>query len=196
MTAHFLFDTETLGKSERAIIAALSVVMFRLDDNLKFDDYMNPRSSIYVKFKIPEQVSIYHRVTDKPTTDWWHKQSDEAKRLSIRPSVIDTDFKEGFTQVMQFLKDSGYTKDSYLWSRGSSFDFPKIENALDSLEISGLNTWKIRDTRTYIDILAGVDNGMYSLLNPLPQTFIPHHCHHDAIKEVLIMTELFRLAMK
>ena len=55
------------------------------------------------------------------------------------------------------------------------------------------NGWKIRDIKTAIDIMAGVDNGAYTLLGGIPKQFIKHNSLHDSVLDILRLKELFKL---
>lgn len=188
---HLLFDTETLGKRENAVVTALACVPFRFEDNTGYDDLV--LNGFFVKFNVPEQLQDYKRTTCPDTLQWWREQSKEARQNSILPSSNDVSLVEGLKQLTEFIKGTGYNyKKSYVWSRGNYFDFPKIEDLYRQagLEVP-FSTWKIRDSRTYIDILAGTDNGMYVLKNGTPKNFIHHHALHDAALDVSRMLEIY-----
>jgi hypothetical protein len=194
MTTHFMVDLETLGSNDDAVILSMAVVPFKFDDTYTFDQYVV--RSFYLKLNAPEQIKKYKHTTSKDTLEWWEKQSKETRKLNLTYHETDVEYRAAFEQLWEFLSKSNYDlKNSYLWSRGS-FDFHKIEYALRELNLPQLNVWKIRDTRTYIDIMAGVSDAKYQLKKDLPATFIAHHCLHDAIKEVMVVNELFTTAMK
>lgn len=191
-----MFDIESLGKYSDAVILSIACTPFRLDDNKSFDQYL--LESFHVKINSVQQVKAYSRSLDADTIEWWGKQSPECKALATKRLSTDVDFADSMIRLSKFLVSKNYDlKRSYLWARGSSYDFPKIEHAFDQVRkehpsLPVLNYRKIRDTRTYIDILAGVDTGFYSLKTPLPENFISHYCLHDTVREVMVMTELFR----
>lgn len=189
---HLNFDVETLGKREGAVVTTLSCVPFSFEKDTSYDDLV--LSGFYVKFDIKEQIQKYHRSTCSDTIQWWKEQSQEARENSILPSDADVSLEEGLGQLTAFIKGSGYNfNKSYVWCRGNYFDFPKIEDIYRCLGLNvPFNTWKIRDTRTYIDILTGVDNGGYTLKGGTPSNFVHHHALHDAALDVARMLEIYR----
>lgn len=186
---HLVFDTETLDLKESSVVATLGCVAFDFKQKQSFRDIVN--NGFFVKFDIKEQIKEYKRTTNKDTIDWWRKQSQEAKDLAIFPSDHDRKLKDGLTELKTWIKNSGYDfKTSFVWSRGSYFDFPKIEDLYRNIgERAPFNTFKIRDTRTMIDVLTGSDDGHINLKNP--DGFIHHHSLHDAAFEAVKMKYIF-----
>ena len=103
---------------------------------------------------------------------------------------------DGLVQLSRYIGSTLYdNKRSYVFSRGSSFDFPKIEYAY---EVSAnmtipYNTFKIRDIKTLVDIMAGTDDGQYDLRFGKTDKFIKHDCAHDVAMDAARMTELYHL---
>lgn len=147
----------------------------------------------YVKFKVEDQIKNYHRTTDADTIAWWKKQPQEARDAAYKPYDTDVTMEEGLRGLSKFIGRSKYNyKQSYVWARGPQFDFPKIESMYDQVGISlPFNSWKIRDVRTIVDILAGTNTGVYEPDGGYPAGFIKHNSMHDAAKDAYCMKELF-----
>ena len=191
-----LLDIETLSTDPRAVVLSIACVPFLLGKKQSFNEIMN--SGFIVKIAVEEQVKRLSRTIDKGTVDWWKKQDKEVFDSMVRPAPHDVSPREAITKLSKFIStQEGFSKkDSYIWSRGTNFDFPIIESLYKDLCISiPFNTWKIRDIRTAIDILAGVDDGKYSLRDP-DDSFIAHNPLHDAAMDAARLNELFQIALE
>lgn len=189
---HLMFDTETMGLKEKAVVTTLSCVPFTFEDDQKYSSLVS--AGFFVKFKISEQLKL-GRETTPSTVAWWKGQPEEAKKHSIIPSADDVTLADGLNKLIPFIKASGYEyKKSYLWSRGNGFDFPKIEDLFDMSGIKvPFNTFRQRDVRTFIDVLTGADNGNYELKNGVPKEFVKHHALHDAALDAAKMIEIYQI---
>lgn len=189
---HIVFDTETLGIRENAIVLSIGAVAFEMEPGTKNDYDRYILDGFHVKFSIKDQLHTWKRSVDEGTVEWWKGQSEEAKKI-LKPSPNDVTMAEGLTQLNDWIKSiDGYKwNSSYVWSRGTYFDFPKMESMYHQAGVKcGFNTWKIRDVRTYIDILTGVDNGKYDP-DRQPENFIAHDALHDAAMDAYRMVEIF-----
>jgi hypothetical protein len=194
MTApiHLSIDTETLGLRENTVVLSIGCAAFRLVENGPNDYAKYIEGGFHVKFSVKDQLVNWKRSTDQSTIDWWKTQEPVAQKI-IKPSDEDVDMESGLLLFNDWIKRSGYTwKTSYVWSRGTAFDFPKIEHMYYQTGVKcGFNTWRIRDTRTYIDVLAGADNGQYEPQGGFPRAFIKHDALHDAAMDAYRMVEIF-----
>lgn len=189
---HIVFDTETLGIRENAIVLSIGAVAFEMEPGTKNDYDRYILDGFHVKFSIKDQLHTWKRSVDEGTVEWWKGQSEEAKKI-LKPSPNDVTMPEGLEQLNEWIKSiDGYKwNSSYVWSRGTYFDFPKMESMYHQAGVKcGFNTWKIRDVRTYIDILTGVDNGKYEP-DRQPENFIAHDALHDAAMDAYRMVEIF-----
>lgn len=189
---HLMFDIETLGVRERAVVTTLACVPFTLEDDKTYKQHV--KDGFFVKFDVKEQISKYARVTDPDTISWWKGQSNEAKKNSILPSENDQTLADGCSALRRFIKGTDYDfKNSFIWSRGCYFDFPKIEDLYRDLgEKPPFNGFKIRDTRTMIDVLTGSLRGDYNLEGGTPDGFVHHHALHDCALEIAKMKEIYK----
>lgn len=192
-----MIDIETLGQREDAIILSIACIPFEWDIYYDINHYID--SGIKINLNIQEQEQ-QKRTTDKVTIDWWKKQDKNAIKCNITQPTNVQSVLIGLTQLTVFIKNSDYDfQNSYVWSRGNYFDFPKIEHIYrisNNLPLP-FNYWKIRDTRTFIDI-NNVDSqrkGLYDLKEPLPNNFIHHDCLHDCALEVARIVELTHILL-
>lgn len=193
MSSNLIIDLETLGTREGAVVISLGATLFDFENGKNdFDSYIE--NGFHVKFDVKDQVRNYKRGIEDGTLAWWKEQSAEARKILV-PSDEDASMLEGLEMFNAWLRASKYDfKNSYVWSRGTYFDFPKVESMYDQLNLKcGFNTWKIRDVRTFIDVLVGVDNGKYEPQNGTPRNFVPHDALHDAAMDAFRMVEIFRL---
>ncbi len=189
---HLMFDIETLGVREHSVVTTLACIPFTFEDDKTYEDHV--LAGFFVKFDVKDQIKTYARVTDADTIDWWKRQSEEAKRNSILPSKDDVPQQEGCERLRAFIKGTDYDfKNAFVWSRGCYFDFPKIEDLYRDLgQKPPFNGFKIRDTRTMIDVLTGDLRGEYELENGTPASFVKHHALHDCALEIAKMKEIYK----
>ncbi len=194
---HLSIDTETLGMRENTVVLSIGCAAFQLIPNGENNYEKYVTGGFHVKFDVKEQITRYKRSTDQSTIDWWRQQEPAAQKI-LKPSEQDVDMESGLMMLNDWIKQSGYRwKDSYVWSRGTYFDFPKLEHMYFQAGVKcGFNTWKIRDTRTYIDILTGVDNGQYEPQGGFPRSFVKHNALHDAAMDAYRMVEIFNLQVE
>lgn len=189
---HLMFDIETLGLDDSTVITSLAVVPFKFEEQSNFLDLVE--KGLFIKFNIEDQIKNFKRTTTQSTIDWWKQQSEDARTISIKPSKQDVEFVDGLNQMVDYISTTGIQwKNSYNWARGSNFDFPKLEHAYRHTDIKcPFNTWRVRDVRTYMDILYPEGNGNYELRDGLPKGFIAHHSLHDAARDALKMQEVYQ----
>lgn len=195
---HLMFDIETLGVRSNSVVLSLACVPFSFEKRECFLDYV--QKGFFVKFDVKEQIKVYNRVFSQDTIDWWKKQDKEVRRNALEQSNSDKPLRVGIIQLCKYINTTGYSfKNSYVFSRGSNFDFHIIEHLIEeSVGITKpFNTWKIRDSKTAIDILCGVDNAKYDLqLGQKDEGFITHHSLHDAALEAAKLSEIYHIALE
>jgi hypothetical protein len=194
MLTHLCFDIETLGMHENTVILTLACVPFIFEQLRTFTDYL--KDGLMIKFDATEQLNVYKRTVCKRTIDWWKMQGIEARKASVFPSSEDMTVKDGLQLLSDFIKKSGYSYgQSYVWSRGTYFDFPKIENLYEDANLKlPYNGYKIRDIKTYVDIFLGRNDGQYDSTVPTPDGFVKHNCLHDAARDASGMTQIYSMA--
>jgi len=193
---HFVIDLETLGLRENAVVLSLGAVVFTFKHYWTIEHLR--QQSFYCKFNVDEQIALKREI-DESTLEFWAKQDSETIEMNVKPSNQDVSLKDGLTQFSKFLKQSQYDwETSFLWARGKSFDFPKIESLYNCAEIKlPFNSKKQRDIWTYVDCLTGSIDGQYKLQNQYEGQceLIKHHALSDCLFDVLVMNEIFQLAV-
>jgi hypothetical protein len=119
--------------------------------------------TLFVKFKVKEQVEQYKRTTDKSTIAWWATRCDNIKKLSYFPSKEDVSVTQGITYLRNFIKSFSLdpSKD-VIWARGNLDGI-----VLDSLcraakEPTLMPYWTYRCCRTAIDLTCTTANKGYA----------------------------------
>lgn len=184
-----MFDLEALGLYENAVVLSLAVVPFTLEDLSSKESLLS--DSFYCKFSVKEQMEVYNRETTESTIDFWKKQAKSVFDSQVASSKDDVSLASGLSDMSSFIKSSFYDwKTSFVWSRGSYFDFPKIEFMYLQCGLAlPFNSWKIRDVRTAIDVLTGSMDGQYVLKNR-PKDLEKHNCLHDCVLDILSLQEI------
>lgn len=196
MLEHIIVDTETLGTKPNSVVLSIGATAFSLVPGNSNDFQTYIKHGFYAKLSIKDQVVNFGRKIDENTVNWWKNQSVEAQEV-VRPSSDDMTMIDALNSLNAWIKTvQGYKwKDSYVWCRGNYFDFPMLESMYDQADIKcGYNTWKIRDVRTYVDILTGDTWGKYEPQNGTPREFIAHNALHDAAMDAYRMVEIFNHA--
>lgn len=194
---HLMIDIETLGKKPDTVVLSIGCVPFTLENHTYFSELV--KQGIHIKFDAKEQIKNYHRTVNKDTTDWWKKQSEKSRSITLEPSKNDCDITTGLYNLNKFIETIDYSfKNSYVFSRRSHFDFSILNNIYESAYLSTpWNDWMIRDSVTFIDIFAGTNTGKYDLkLGEKDKGFIPHYALHDAALEAAKLNELYYIAME
>lgn len=194
---HLLLDIETLGTREDTVILSIACVPFVFEEHECFDIYLT--KGFFVKLDVKDQIRKHRRTVSEATIDWWKKQSKEARAANLTITAEDRYLVEGLTRLSKFIGSTKYnSKKSYVFARGTYFDFPKLEHAYEvSAKLAvPFNTYKIRDVRTFIDIFAGVDDGQYNLRFCNTSKFIKHNCLHDAAMDAARLNELYYVAQE
>lgn len=197
MLTHLLFDIETLGTREDTVILSIACVPFVFEEHECFDIYLT--KGFFVKLDVKDQIRKHRRTMSEATLEWWKNQSDNAREWNLKPAAGDRTLIDGLTALSKFIGNTDYNfQKSYVFSRGTYFDFPKLEHAYEvsaGLKVP-FNTYKIRDVRTFIDIMAGVDDGSYTVRFCNVSKFVKHDCLHDAAMDATRLNELFYIAME
>jgi hypothetical protein len=210
---HLAIDIETLGKGERAVITALSAVIwnFEMDKDITYDEIL--KRTFYIKLDVIDQIKRLKRVTDQSTLDWWKTMPLEVQEMSIKTKPDDIKIDEGLVMLRDYLKEMNFNfKKSYIWTRGIAYDIPKIETIIEDVSLSPvknafnkdftdkttdsekkmLNNFRARDIRTYSDLIGNSENGKIKLKESMqPTNFIEHHAKHDIALDVLKMMFMY-----
>lgn len=168
---HIAVDIETLGIRTNSVILSLGIVT--ADFNEDFDVNRLYENSFFVKFDIKDQVKNLGRTIDERTKEWWSKQDIEVQNEQLMPLNSDVPIKQGLLQAHDWLtnlSDHLYNKkNSWIWIRGD-LDRNLLENAANQVNIEPLFPfYKVRDTRTAIDLLTDSTNGYCEIDHEMPE---------------------------
>lgn len=112
---HLALDIETMGKGERAVITALSAVIwnFENDKDITYDEIL--KRTLYVKLDVVDQIKRFKRETDKRTLDWWKTQPIEVQEMSIKAKSDDVKVDDALVMLKNYLKEMNFNyKKSYI----------------------------------------------------------------------------------
>lgn len=156
----FMLDIETLDVESTAVILSASIVL--LEENSTFDSLLS--SCLFVKFDSKEQIQKYKRTISKDTLEWWSKQSDHAKSISLTPSLTDISAVAGIEAIRSYLSKDPSAK-KIIWTRGS-FDSMVLDSLCRALDIPVLIRYnQYMDLRTGINLLSKSPNNGYCEVN-------------------------------
>lgn len=187
----YIIDFETLATTPDAKVATLGVVVF--DQDCEKDQTIEEleNNSLLIKFNIKSQKN---RVASPSTIGWVKNQCKEVQKAYI-PQADDLLIKDALDQLYDFLISKGVNpKDSLVYCRGSSFDFPIFESIAKEAYPDELfpakhyRYYNQRDVRTRIEALLLVRD---MTRPPMPKGIFDglfaHNCLHDCIMDVLRM---------
>jgi len=151
---NYMFDVETADVESTAVVLSCAIIEFKLDEVPDYKTLLN--RSMFVKFDVAQQVKELKRTVDKPTMEWWSKQSEIVKARSLIPGIYDMEAAMGIDMLRGYAHldiDPDKNYDVTFWARGSLDQL-----CIDSLaKKSGTDilipycNW--RDVRTAIDLL-------------------------------------------
>jgi hypothetical protein len=163
------------------------MVHFKLDKFLSAEDVA--ASGFYRKLKVSEQLKV-GRTTTPETLSWWKEQGEEARTV-LEPSSEDVSVNKFHYDLKEYLEQSGYNfKNDFIWVRGAAFDPPLIDSLFDDFGLKNpMNFWKIRDIRTFVDMVTGSRNGKYENKYS-PDWLVKHDALHDCVIDYQLFKEL------
>ena len=134
-----MIDLETLGTKPNAAIIQIGAVWFDLDrEGVEYGDFEQT---------IALQSCIFSGLTiDSKTVEWWMQESNDAKRSVSR----DADNLFGAIDEFLFRYRAQHNSVERVWSNGSNFDIPILENAI-RVAVGKEPPWaynSVRDVRT------------------------------------------------
>ena len=183
----FMFDIESVGIESTSGILSAAITYFDFDDKKTYAEYVN--DSCFVKFNLQEQLDM-GRVKDKETIQWWTKQAEIPKQVSLYPSKEDVSAKEGIDKIREYINSRGGSN-QIVWARGS-LDQMAIDSLCRNIEVEPLfmyNKW--RDTRTAIDCIYNTAfNGYCKVKNfNADIVVIKHDPRNDCALDILMLTQ-------
>lgn len=136
---HVMIDVETYGKSSKAVIRSIGMVVF----DLKGETEALVHNGIDVESCLMAGLEV-----DQDTIDFWRNQPKE-----IREKLIEMNRCPLVDALLSVKYSVESIPEVYVWSHGSNFDIVILENAYKAV---GMKPWwnykNVRDTRTLFDV--------------------------------------------
>ena len=193
-----IFDFETLSTDVKtAPIISFGAIVGNWGDSVE----SLKSNGFYCNVKTTKQLTDYGLKPMKSTLDWWLKQSEEAQSIMKAKDKIDLD--EALDKFTQYCTDNAVNNETNVWIRAPHFDNAIISNLYEKvygernwLDKFPLNHWKVRDTRTFCDIVYNVKNGYAPNRQELFEQYniVEHNAVDDCIKEYLQLNQYFSIA--
>lgn len=182
----FMFDVETLGTESNCVVLSAAIIHFDTNDKVDYDQLLE--KALFVKFDAQYQIKQLHRTIENETLEWWGKQHDYVKKVSMTPSADDLSPQEGITKLRDYV--NSYAGDKTMWARGSldQMSIDSLARMVGEEPIVRYNMW--RDVRTAVDLLCETASDGYCTVNhPTFQrhNVIKHHPTHDCALDIMML---------
>lgn len=183
----FCFDIETLSKESTAVVLSASIVHFEPSKRPSYQELLD--NTLFVKFNAKDQITRLKRSVCKSTLEWWDKQSDYAKAISLIPKSTDVLVEDGLIQINNYMNKFPDARKKPMWARGNldQVTIDSLSRSVNQPEIAEYYTW--RDVRTYIDVVYGASNGYCEVDHPSfdKNKVIKHTPYHDVCYDVMMI---------
>jgi hypothetical protein len=183
----FCFDVETLGKESDAVILSAAIVHFDPSDKPSYQELLD--NTLFVKFNAAEQITKMKRKVDPSCLEWWKKQTEYGRSISVTPKSTDLSIDEGIDAIVKYMNRYPKAREQTMWARGSldQVTIDSVCRKIDKEPISEYYTW--RDIRTAVDIIYGTDNGYCEVVHPEfnRDLVLKHHPAHDVCYDVMML---------
>jgi len=183
----FMFDIETLGTESHSVILSAALTHFEIGTDYTYEQLLD--NSIFVKVDVQYQLKELKRVAQKDTIDWWSKQHEYVRGVSLKPTDLDMSPLEAIRALRDYAAQFP-EKDQTVWARGSldQMCIDSLTRQLDQELIFPYNNW--RDMRTAIDLLKDTGkNGYCDIVHPTfkSHNVIKHHPVHDCALDIMML---------
>lgn len=189
----FVVDIETTGVRSNAGVLSLAIAYFGVEDEAHNLDYLK-ENSLSLKFNLEEQINKFNRTIDKSTVEWWKKQTEEVKKISLYPNENDISVIDGIKQINEFIKthceeNKTKLKDEYFWCRGQ-LDPIILQDLCNKIGEPDLQPsfWMWRDLRTIIHYMYNAPRGYCNINYPDNQIEVDklQNLKHDPKADVIL----------
>ena len=179
----YMFDVETLGVESTSVILSAALLYYNEGDD--YDTMI--KNSLFVKFDVEEQRTVYKRTMMKETMEWWAKQHEHVRKVSFHPTKYDSSAEEGIQLIRDYVKKHG---NAQVFARGSldQMVIDSLTRQLDQELIFPYNNW--RDVRTAVDLLCATSkDGYCEVKHPTFQrhNVIKHDPVHDCAYDAMML---------
>jgi hypothetical protein len=188
----YMFDVETLGTESTSVMLSAAITYFDFDELKRQPDatklfYELVDRSCFVKLDARAQKKEYKRVWTPDTLDWWKKQSELSKEVSLTPKDTDLSAPKAIEILRDYMTKNG-GNEKIIWARGS-LDQMVIDSLCRSCWVEPLARYSLwRDVRTALDILPNGDSKRFSYDAHVVKHIPTHDCAADIIA-LLLATE-------
>lgn len=148
-----IFDVESLGVSSESVVLSAAITFGDIKESYSMKELVD--NTFFVKFSVEDQIKNYKRNVDADTGDWWKKQCDTVKRMSLIPDKTkDLSAKEGILKLKEYIYSQCDPSKVLVWSRGSidQLVLDSLTKQVGEQIIFPYSNW--RDVRTAICLLA------------------------------------------
>ena len=165
---------------------SLAILYFEETDKSSYEELLD--KTLFVKFSVKEQIEKYNRTYVKNTIDWWKKQCEIVRKVSLDPSPKDVELSQGIMLVRDYIKKYSSEED-IVWTRGSLDQFCIDSVCEDSLKSPVLFHYnRYMDMRTAINLLKNTSkNGYCDIPNFNRQKVYKHDPRHDVAFDVTML---------
>lgn len=184
----FMFDIETLAVHSDAVVLSAAMIYWDAEEDFTYNDLID--RAIFVKFDAKEQIKVYNRVVDKDTLQWWSKQGDFQRKISLDKSEDDVSTVDGVNAINAYYKMHTKEREPMVWARGNMDGI--VYESLAKVAGIELNhhygQW--RDVRTAVDILYASSKNGYCDVDKVGfnrYDVIKHHPVHDCALDIMMM---------
>lgn len=191
-----IFDFETLSQDPNDGVV-LSLAMLTFDAKVFVSDSPYTFEQLCgiakrIKFKVKEQVDVYHRKIDRQTLDWWASLPPEVFESEVKPSNDDV----SIANLSEWMYNNVNIKSiKTAFTRGKEFDLRFLESICGVIKQECPVRWQIhRDTRSFIDGMT-IGSSLKSDFMPpnVGDKFLKHDPIHDIVIDVMRMQYLIRM---
>lgn len=181
-----MFDVETLGTESNCVVLSAAIIHFDTNEKVGYDDLL--AKALFVKFDAQYQIKELKRTIENETLEWWSKQHDYVKKVSMTPSADDLTPQEGITKLREYVNK--YAGDKTMWARGSldQMSIDSLSRMVGEEPIVRYNMW--RDVRTAVDLLCETATDGYCTVehpNFQRHNVIKHHPTHDCALDIMML---------
>jgi hypothetical protein len=182
----FCLDIETLSQKSDAVVLSLAILHFNETDKSSYEEFLS--RTLFVKFIVKEQIENYNRSYAKDTIEWWKKQCDVVRKVSLNPSSDDIELASGIMLVRDYIRKHSDEND-IVWTRGSLDQFCIDSVCEDSLKVPVLFHYnRYMDMRTAISLLKDTAKNGYCDLPDLDKNKVfKHDPRHDVVYDVMML---------
>lgn len=181
----FIFDVETLGIESKSAILSMACIYFNPEEKPTYEQLLE--SAFFVKLDAKDQVRRLNRDISKSTLEWWEKQPEEIKIMSLYSSDKDVIAETALASFATWVKQFPDYNTSTIWARGNldQICLGSLETELDRKPIFHFSRW--RDVRTAIDLLTGSNNGYCAIPGLDESKVLKHNPIHDAAYDAMML---------